>query len=158
MLNKRLIKQKTQEHAKHKALGYHDEEIERQKALPNKRIGYCNDNFCAVTHIDFDFEILHMQTISQSNELHFGFIPSGKQSLKTDELSKEKWHTNTCVLGWTVKRIWALGSSGSDVNTVDRSQSKVPPWAPWQGSFSLPVPRRRAVDGLVRADRYVQDR
>jgi len=60
-----------------------------------------------------------MQTINQSNELHFGFIPSDKQSLKTDELSKEKWYTNPCVLGWTVKRIWALGSSGSDVNTVD---------------------------------------
>jgi len=121
------------EHAKQKALGYHDEEIERQKALPYKRVGCCNDHSSAVTHIDFDSESLYMRTTSQSNELLFGFIPSGKQSLKTEELSKKKWHTNTCVLGWTVKSIWALGSSGSDVNTVDRSQSKVPPWAPCHG-------------------------
>lgn len=134
----RLVESQTErsvmkEKAKQKALGYGDEEIERQKALPYKRVGCCNDHSSAVEHIDFDSESLYMRTTSQSRELLFAFVPSGKQCMKTEELSKKKWQTTNCVLGWSVKSIWARGSNGSDVNTVDRTSTKMPPWAPCHG-------------------------
>jgi len=141
------------EHAKQKALGYNDEEIERQKALPYKRIGCCNDHSSAVLHVDFDVESLYMRTTSQSNELLYAFIPSGKQSLKTEELSKKKWESHNCVLGWTVKSIWARGSSANDINSVDRSTYKVAPWAPCNGgSQPSPYPYPDGVRPLGSAD------
>ncbi len=141
------------EHAKQKALGYHDEEIERQKALPYKRVGCCNDHSSAVTNIDFDNDSLYMRTTSQSNELLFAFIPSGKQCLKTEELSKKKWASENCTLGWTVKSIWARGSSGTDINSVDRTSYKVAPWAPCNGgSKPSPYPYPDGMGPLGSAD------
>ena len=121
------------EYAKQKALGYSEEEIERQKALPYKRVGCCNDHSSAVLNVDFDSESLYIRTTSQSRELLYAFVPSGKQCLKTEELSKKKWTTHNNTLGWSVKSIWAKGSSGNDINSIDRTRFKVPPWAPCHG-------------------------
>jgi len=121
------------EYAKQKSLGMSEEEILLQSTMPYKRVGCCNDHSGAVTHVDFDAESGYLRSTSMSNELLYCVIPSGKQSVKTEELSKKKWATHNCVLGWTVKSIWRRGSTGSDINSIDRSHSKVPPWAPCHG-------------------------
>ncbi|EKX40131.1 hypothetical protein GUITHDRAFT_55541, partial [Guillardia theta CCMP2712] len=95
-----------------------------QSTMPYKRVGCCNDHSGAVTHVDFDAESGYLRSTSMSNELLYCVIPSGKQSVKTEELSKKKWATHNCVLGWTVKSIWRRGSTGSDINSIDRSHSK----------------------------------
>ena len=133
LMEREPVRTVMKEKAKQKALGFSDEEIERQKALPYQRVGCCNDHSSAVTHIDFDEETLYMRSTSQSNELLYAFLPSGKQAMKTEELSVKKWTTHNCVLGWSVKSIWQKGSNGNDVNTIDRSCCKVPPWAPCHG-------------------------
>jgi WD40 repeat protein len=141
------------EDSKQKALGMSDEEIERQTALPYQRVGCCNDHSSAVQCVDFDSESLYMRSVSQSRELLFAFIPSGKQCLKTEELSKKKWETHNCVLGWSVKSIWARGSQGDDVNSIDRTKDKVPPWAPCHGGkhpSPYPYPEGVGPNGSAR--------
>lgn len=37
-------------------------------------------------------------------------------------LKDEKWYTWTCMFGWHVQGIWPPCSTGSDINSVDRSK------------------------------------
>ncbi|KAJ1472322.1 hypothetical protein T484DRAFT_3440521 [Baffinella frigidus] len=114
------------EQAKQKALGFTDEEIERQSTFPYKRVGCCNDHSSAVMHLDFDVEGKYLRSTSQSNELLYCMLPHGKQSMATQELSTRKFASETCVLGWTVKSIWGRGSMSGSINSLDRTKSKVP--------------------------------
>lgn len=65
-----------------------------------------------MTHFDYDVDSKYLRSVSQSNELLYCFLPSGKQVVTEKESSTRKWSTDTCVLGWTVKSIWAKGSGG----------------------------------------------
>lgn len=127
------------EKAKQKALGFTDEEIERQDCFPYKRVGCCTDHSSAVGHFDFDVESGYIRSVSASNELLYCFVPHGKQVVNTQESSMRKWSSDTCTLGWTVKSIWAKGSTGSSINSLDRTTSKVPPWAQAHGG-NKPAP------------------
>ena len=144
------------EQAKQKALGFTDEEIERQTTFPYKRVGCCNDHSSAVTHLDFDVEGKYLRSTSQSNELLYAMLPHGKQSTSTQELSTRKFQTDTCILGWTVKSIWGKGSLGSSVNSLDRSKNKVPPWAPAHGGAD-PAPYPYPYDYRPPGSTEVQD-
>lgn len=123
----RPLKEEHIEKAKQKALGFTDEEIEMQPYFPYRRVGCCNDHSSAVRHFDFDNFSSFIRSVSESNELLFCYVPSGKQNQSLTEMATKTWNTEHCTLGWTVKSIWALGSGGSadSINSIDRSQYKV---------------------------------
>uniref|UniRef100_A0A6T7PC66 EML-like first beta-propeller domain-containing protein n=1 Tax=Hanusia phi TaxID=3032 RepID=A0A6T7PC66_9CRYP len=119
--------------SKLKGLGATDEEIRMQDCLPYKRVGCFNDHSSAVLSVDFDVESTIFRSVSASNEILFGVLPLGKMNTSTQECSTKRFATQTCKLGWSVKSIWACGSNATDINAVDLSKSRVPPWAPCHG-------------------------
>jgi echinoderm microtubule-associated protein-like 6 len=48
----------------------------------------------------------------------------GRQHSSAFDMRDVDWHTFSCVLGWPVQGIWPKDSDGTDVNAVDRSNSK----------------------------------
>ena len=129
------------EQARQKTLGLSDAEIARQDCFPYKRIGCMNDHSANVLGIDFATDGTVFRSVSASNELLFGSLPSGKFNTATQECSQKKYGTHTCKFGWTVKSIWAKGSTADDINSIDVSKNKVPPWAPcFGGTHPAPYP------------------
>jgi hypothetical protein len=123
----RSLKEEHIEKAKQKALGFTEEEIEMQPFFPYRRIGCCNDHSSAVKHFDFDNFSAFIRSVSESNELLFCYVPSGRQNQSLTEMATKTWSTEHCILSWTVKSIWGLGVGGgsNSINSIDRSFYKV---------------------------------
>jgi WD40 repeat protein len=138
------------ESAKQKALGLSDEELAVQDCLPYKRVGCFNDHSSSVLAVDFSDDGSVFRSISASNELLYSSMPHGKLNSSTVDCNAKKWCSHTCKFGWTVKSIWARGSTASDINGLDVSKTKMPPWAPAFGGKNpapYPMPRGYKASG-----------
>ena len=141
MIMDRPLGDQMREKSKQKALGLSDEEINSQDCFPYKRVGCFNDHSSNVLGLDFSADGTVFRTVSASNELLFGMMPNGKLNTATQECSTKKFASHTCKFGWTIKSIWAKGSNADDINAVDVSHAKVPPWAPcFGGNHPAPYP------------------
>lgn len=99
-----------------------------------------NKHSSAITHFDFSSDEKYFQSNCQAYELLFGVLENGKQQTKAtelavynqdlnydgddDDIGGRSWSTWTCTLGWPVQGIWQDGADGSDINSVDRSNSQ----------------------------------
>ena len=142
----RPLKEEQIEKAKQKALGFSDEEIGMQPFFPYRRVGCCNDHSSAVQHFDFEISSSFIRSTSESNELLFCYVPSGRQNQSLKEMATKTWNTDHCILGWTVKSIWALGSGGGSdsINSVDKTQYKAS-----ESSFLLSFDSRHSFASMV---------
>jgi WD40 repeat protein len=139
MTNDRPYAEVLRSNSKQKAQGLTDEEINLQDCFPYRRVGCFNDHSSSVLALDFSADGTIFRSVSSSNELLFGMLPSGKLNNATQECSSKQFRTHTCKFGWTVKSIWARGSKADDINAIDVSKTKVPPWAPCFGGLD-PAP------------------
>ena len=105
------------------AVGAHDCKIYlynvEKKFKPYKKL---KGNTSTILHIDFDEKGEVIRSISQSWEILFFIVATGKQDTHgASNYRDEKWHTYTCRLGWHVQGIWPACADGSDINSVDRA-------------------------------------
>ncbi len=79
-----------------------------------------------ITHFDFSCDGVNLHSTCGAYELLFWDVHSGKQLPGgASALRDEKWHTWTVTLGWPVQGIWPECADGTDINSVDCSNTNV---------------------------------
>lgn len=108
------------------AVASHDNYIDIYDAAQEyKRIGVCKGHSSYLTHIDWSADSHYLQSTCGAYELlYWDATKHGKQVKISSSLKDVEWHTQTCVLGWTVMGIWPEGADGTDCNAVMRSNDK----------------------------------
>lgn len=71
-----------------------------------------SENSDSIMTNDASYEILYYNVESKKQD------PSGATNFRD-----EPWATYTCMLGWPAQGIWEPGLDGTDINSVDRSNT-----------------------------------
>lgn len=107
------------------AIGGHDSTLHVYDAHTYKKLGECRGHSSTITHMDFSKDSCVLQSTSTAGELLFWDVSKVNASKLIPCPSAVRdvvWASWTCPFGWPVQGIWPLGSDGSDINAVCRSQ------------------------------------
>jgi WD40 repeat protein/Ca2+-binding EF-hand superfamily protein len=109
------------------AVGSHDNTIELMDVLSNyKTKAKLSKHSSFITHLDWSQDSSYLHSNCGAYELLFWDANSGKQITSgASALKDEDWATWSCVLGWPVQGIFQSEWDGSDINMVDRSNTKI---------------------------------
>lgn len=91
----------------------------------SKKIGQCQGSPSRITSIDFSRDGNSIMINNTSYEILFYNANNGSQLTSTTPFKNEEFSTLTSKYSWQTQGIWPhLYADGSDINAVDRSNSK----------------------------------
>eukprot|EP00760_Papus_ankaliazontas_P033923 PhM_4_TR6798/c0_g2_i1/m.103346/K18598/EML6; echinoderm microtubule-associated protein-like 6 len=87
-------------------------------------VGTLYGHSSTITAIDWNLRGDIVQTTSRAYEMLYFSIPDCKHITSSRALADEEWDTFSCSLGWQVQGIWPMYADGTDINAVNRSNTR----------------------------------